>query len=155
MSDYSLVIDVDAPFADRVDTALLERALATVLRAEGVAGPAELAVRVTDDATVHALNRAYRGVDAPTDVLSFGFASDSGDDAFVTPPDGVRYLGEVIIAFPYTERSAARQGHSVQRELTVLCVHGALHALGYDDEDDDANEIMLARQNAILAMLDD
>jgi probable rRNA maturation factor len=125
--------------------AALEAAAEAALRAEGAAG--DVAIRIAGDDAVHELNRDYRGIDSATDVLSFGVEAD------FALPDGESTLGDIVIALPYTARSAARQGHPVEWELQVLVVHGVLHLLGYDDEDDDANEVMLARQSAILATL--
>lgn len=147
--DYDLVIDIDPEYADRVNQTLVEQAIRATLAAEQVPTPAEISLRITDNGTIQELNRDYRGLDQPTDVLSFGF--EQGD--FVTPPDGINHLGEVIIAYPYTEASAAKQGHSVERELTILTVHGVLHVLGYDDEEEEAAQVMFARQDSILSTL--
>jgi probable rRNA maturation factor len=149
-ASYTIDVDIDERFRDRVNVELVTTAIEATLAAEGILPPAEIGLRISDDETIHALNRDYRGIDAPTDVLSFGL--DASDD-FQLPPDGIRRLGEVIIAFPYTERSAASQGHSVARELRVLTVHGTLHVLGYDDEEDAAWEQMESRQLAILSTL--
>ena len=71
-------IQIDERFAEEVDTSLIEQAIAAALAVEGAAGPIEISVLVADDAALHALNRDYRGVDTPTDVLSFG--DDEGDE---------------------------------------------------------------------------
>ncbi len=147
---YVVHLDIDESFEQMVDSAPLEAAVRATLAAESVEPPTEVSLVITGDDEIQELNRDYRGLDTPTDVLSFGF---NPEDGFVVPPGGARQLGDIIIAYPYTERSAARQGHSVARELLVLTVHGTLHILGYDDEEEEANLIMLARQNAILATL--
>ena len=146
---YQIAVEVSEPFQNRVDVAALARAALKTLIAEEAPTPAELTIHITDDATIHGLNREYRGVDAPTDVLSFGYSGA----AFVLPPGMRRQLGEVVIAYPYTERSAARQGHSTAEELLVLTVHGTLHILGYEDENEEAWATMKARQDAILETL--
>jgi probable rRNA maturation factor len=151
-------IQIDDRFADAVDAALIERAVATALQAEGVAESIEVSVLVTDDATLHQLNRDYRGVDAPTDVLSFG--DDEEDDevpahaAFVRPPDAPRYLGDLAISYERVVGQAAEYGHSRARELAYLTVHGVLHLLGYDHERgaDDA-AAMRAREEAVMAQI--
>jgi probable rRNA maturation factor len=146
---YQITVAIDEPFRDRVDAAALSHAVAVTLAAEAAPAPAELTVHITDDATIHALNRDFRGIDAPTDVLSFCYP----DSTFVLPPGTRRQLGEVVIAYPYCERSAARQGHPVAEELLLLTVHGTLHVLGYDDEEDEAWATMKAHQDAILETL--
>jgi probable rRNA maturation factor len=146
---YHITIEVDEPFRTEVDEARLATAAMRTLRAEAAPAPAELALRITDDATIQALNRQYRGIDAPTDVLSFGYAGGE----FVVPPGERRQLGDIVIAFPYTARSAAQHGRSVAEELVLLTVHGTLHVLGYTDEEEDAWATMKARQEAILESL--
>lgn len=146
---YHITIEVDEPFRHAVDGERLAAAALATLRAEAVPAPAELGLRVTDDATIQTLNREYRGIDAPTDVLAFAYA----DGEFVVPPGERQQLGDIVIAFPYTERSALRHGHSVAEELVLLTVHGTLHVLGYTDEEEDAWARMKARQEAILESL--
>ena len=149
-------IQIDDRFAAEVDTTLIERALATVLAAERVVGPIEVSVLVTDDATLHRLNRDYRGVDAPTDVLSF--ADDEADDdsspAFVRPPATARYLGDLALSYERVVAQAAEYGHSRERELAFLTVHGVLHLLGYDHELGEAEAVaMRAREEVVMEQI--
>jgi probable rRNA maturation factor len=131
-------IQIDDRFADQVDAELIERAAAAVLAGEGVGGSIEVSVLVADDARLHELNRDYRGVDAPTDVLSFAAEDDpqaeGGPAGFVLPPDMPRYLGDIAISFERVGAQAAEYGHSPERELAYLTAHGVLHLLGYDHE---------------------
>jgi probable rRNA maturation factor len=133
-----------------LDLSLAERAIAAVLRAEGDGDPLEVGVLITDDAHIHALNRDYRGVDAPTDVLSFG--DDGPASGFVAQTEGPRYLGDIAISYERVLAQAADYGHSPARELAYLAAHGALHLLGYDHErgPDDA-AAMRAREEAAMA----
>lgn len=153
-------IDVDIQIDDRftadADAELIERAVAAVLAAEEVAEAIEVSVLVTDDAAIHALNRDYRGVDAPTDVLSF--AAEEEDEqphpAFVRPPDTPRYLGDIAISYEHVVVQAQEYGHSTARELAFLTVHGMLHLLGYDHERGPADEaLMRAREEAVMERL--
>ena len=149
-----VALDEDA-LADRlssVDVALIEQAIAQVLHNEGLSSPVEVSVLVTDDARVHQLNRDYRGVDAPTDVLSFG---DDGPPAnFVAAPDQVYYLGDIAISLDRVLAQAAEYGHSPQRELAYLAAHGTLHLLGYDHERGPADAAaMREREEAAMAAL--
>ena len=97
------------------------------------AGGAELSVLLCDDRFVRALNLQWRGRDRATDVLSFSMREGEGAD----PQDPV--LGDVVISLETAARQAAERGHSAAREVQVLLVHGVLHLLGHDhDEDEDA-----------------
>ena len=108
---------------------------------------AELSLLLCDDATIHPLNRDYRGKDKPTDVLSF--AQREGEFAFVDD----NLLGDVIISMDTTIRQATERNHSVETELRVLLVHGILHLLGYDHIEDDEAEIMEAKEREVLAVI--
>ncbi len=154
-SKFTITIAIDPPFAERVDAKDLLRVARHTLTAEGVPAPAALAILVTDDDAVRDLNRRYRGLDEPTDVLSFGETSaEPGDDGgdWVEPDGGSeRYLGDIAIAFPHTERQAAAAGRPVDAELAHLVVHGVLHLLGYDHAEPDEERVMRAKENAVLA----
>jgi probable rRNA maturation factor len=145
---YEVAVRVEAPFRGRLDSRALRRLAVRVLRAEGVAPPVEVGLVVTDDETLRDLNRRYLGLDEPTDVLSFGH-QPSGQP-FVTPPDGVRRLGEVIMSYPTAERQAEEVGHSVEDEAAHLVVHGLLHLLGYDHANPADERRMRAREDALL-----
>lgn len=108
---------------------------------------AELSVVICDDAFIHPLNRDYRAKDRPTDVLSF--SQREGDFAFMDD----LLLGDVIISLETTIRQAEERGHSTERELTILLVHGILHLLGYDHIEDDEAEVMEAKEKDILGKL--
>ena len=108
---------------------------------------AELSILLCDDATIHPLNRDYRGKDKPTDALSF--AQREGEFAFVD--DNV--LGDVIISIDTTIRQAQERNHSTETELRVLLVHGILHLLGYDHIEDDEAEVMEEKERKILSVI--
>jgi probable rRNA maturation factor len=148
--EVTLAEQLEGHVSAELDLALAERAIAAVLLAEGAVGPLEVGVLITDDAHIHALNRDYRGVDAPTDVLSFG--DDGPQSGFVSQPEGPRYLGDIAISYERVLTQAADYGHSVARELAYLAAHGALHLLGYDHErGPDAAAAMRAREEAAMA----
>jgi probable rRNA maturation factor len=149
-------IQIDERFQPEIDARLIEQAIMAALAAEGVAGVIEVSVLVTDDATLHQLNRDYRNVDAPTDVLSFADddESDSAPTAFVRPPDAPRYLGDLAISYERVVAQATEYGHSRARELAFLTVHGMLHLLGYDHERGAAEQAaMRAREEVIMQQL--
>lgn len=151
-------VQVDDRFADQADVALIEQAVAAVLSAEGIDELIEVSVLVTDDAGLHGLNRDYRGVDEPTDVLSFAAEEQAPDDAqhpaFVRPPAAPRYLGDIAISYERVVAQASEYGHSPERELAYLTAHGVLHLLGYDHErgPEDA-AAMRAREEAAMERL--
>lgn len=150
--EISVDVQIIPRYAGLVDVALIERAVEQALRAEHVTGPVEVSVLVADDMELQRLNRVYRNIDAPTDVLSFAEVDD--DSAFVRPPDLPHYLGDIVISWERVIAQAAEYGHSPERELAFLVVHGVLHVLGYDHERGPVEEAaMRAREEAILGAL--
>ena len=145
----SVTVDIQmAPrFSGEVKTELLCRVTTEALRHEGVEGEIALSVVITYDEATRELNRQFRDVDAPTDVLAFG-SGQEGD--FVTAPGEPAYLGDVVISYPRAVAQAEEYGHSVDRELALLAVHGVLHLLGYDHVDEAERMEMWARQDEIL-----
>jgi len=106
-----------------------------------------VSIAVVSDARMRALNRRYRGKDRVTDVLSFPFDVSSEPFAGPTPhaPSPRPPLGEIVIAAGRARRQAAEAGHSLATELRVLALHGLLHLLGYDHEDDDGRMARVER----------
>ncbi len=126
---------------------LIKRAINTVLREEKFDRNAEVSVTVVTDGSIHALNLEARGVDRPTDVLSFPvFDEDFGV--------GQAVLGDIVISHETAERQANEYGHSIEREIAFLTVHSMLHLLGYDHETSEEDEKeMFARQEEILTVM--
>jgi len=145
-------IHIEEKFKDRVDEEWVRKIAQQVLKAESVAPPYEVSIVFTDSDTVQRLNRDYRGVDAPTDVIAFHMLSQKETSPpFVLPPDGVTRLGEVIISYPEAMEQAKEQGHSVEQELALLIIHGILHLLGYDHEKPEEEAKMRAKEKELLA----
>jgi probable rRNA maturation factor len=136
-------IHIDEQFKPEVDAAEVSRLVGAVLLAVGAAAPASLSIVITGDKRLHELNRAYLGVDRPTDVLAF----PSGE---ADPDTGAPYLGDVLISLPQAQRQAAEAGLDLKGEVRLLIVHGVLHLLGYDHGDPEDRERMWATQGAIL-----
>lgn len=96
----------------------------------------QISVWLTTDDEIAALNARYRGVDQPTDVLSFPLADDEGCDGWNAQLTEV-LLGEVVVSVETAARQAVLNGHDLTTEILMLCLHGALHLLGYDDQTDE------------------
>lgn len=142
-------IQVASDFEGKVNRRRLLALADLALRRSGCEQGRGLTVLVTGDEDVRELNRRYRGVDGPTDVLSFG--AGGGEVEFVTGPEGLGYLGDVVISCPRAEEQAREYGHTVAEELELLLVHGILHLLGYDHQDEAGRLEMWDKQREILA----
>ena len=144
-------IQVDSAYARQLKRGRLREAAQAAFRSAGEMHSGELTLVITDDAHIQTLNRQYRGVDTPTDVLSFGAAD--GTPGFAAAPPAVGYLGDVVISYPRAVEQAQSYAHPDEEELLLLVVHGVLHLLGFDDEDPGEKEKMWCAQNAALAAL--
>jgi len=130
-----------------------------VLAAQGTSSDAELGLVIASQERVQQLNRSYLGKDEPTDVLAFSMLPTKetpGADypPFVTPPDGVLHLGEVIISYPQAVTQAKAHNHSIKREITILIIHGVLHLLGYEHDRPEPEQLMSAREKEILSYIE-
>jgi probable rRNA maturation factor len=122
---------------------LVQKAARQVLRGESTGG-CEISVLLTDDAEIHALNREWRGVDRPTDVLSFPL------DAPTFPGDDLRPLGDVAISMDTARREAETRRAGLDEVVAHLMVHGVLHLLGYDHAEAEEERDMRARERRAL-----
>jgi probable rRNA maturation factor len=144
-------ISIEEEFKGLVDKDWARRIAQQVLKAENVTPPYEVSLVFTDSETVQRLNRDYRGVDEPTDVIAFYMLPQKENSpTFVLPPDGVTRLGEVIISYPQAVEQSREQGHSVNEELALLIVHGILHLLGYDHQQPEEEKRMRGREQELL-----
>ena len=109
---------------------LVRRCCHAVLQMEGFSGSAEISVLFIDNEKIREMNRKYREIDAPTDVLSFPLGENGVYD--VNPDTGAYMLGDIVISAERAVAQAAELGHSLQREIAWLTVHSMLHLLGYD-----------------------
>lgn len=137
---------------------LLERVISAALAAEGVETPCEINVLITDDEGIHEINLEQRGVDCPTDVLSFPmFELSPGDKPGAEdadPATGLVPLGDMVISLERAEAQAQEYGHTPERELAYLTVHSVLHLLGYDHVDEGPMKAqMRQREEAVLEFL--
>lgn len=146
-------IEVDVQIAEAFVRLLSEERLRAVAQAvlhhEEVYGQATIVV--TDDLGIRGLNRDFLGIDAPTDVLAFSAQEEVED--FVIAPGEEEYLGDVIVSYPSAVAQAGKAGHSVDKEMTLLIVHGLLHLLGYDHAGEEEQAVMWARQETLMSRL--
>jgi probable rRNA maturation factor len=126
--------------------AILRQAIAAAAR-EASSKPAELAIVLTDDSAIRALNRKWRGRDEPTNVLSFPAGSAGG------ATDQVAHLGDIVIAYETSAREASCEGKPFAQHLAHLAVHGYLHLLGFDHETDAQAVVMERLEAEILSQL--
>lgn len=113
----------------------------------------EVSVRLTDDAAVQLLNRQYRGKDAPTNVLSFPMVQPDLLQALGNTDDGEILLGDIVLAHGICSAEAAKRGVPIAEHAAHLIVHGTLHLLGYDHDNDADGDAMEAMELAALATL--
>lgn len=98
-----------------------------------------------DNEKIHELNKQFRGVDRPTDVISF--ALEDAEEEFLST---IRVLGDIYISIPKVQEQAKEYGHSEKRELAFLVVHGLLHLLGYDHQTEEEEKVMFQIQEEML-----
>src|ERR1700692_4717174 len=131
--------------------AVIQRAVAAAAEmVEADVGEAELAVMLTDDSGIRTLNGNWRGIDKPTNVLSFPALQPTGAGA---PDDAPRMLGDIAIAYETTRQEADDEQKPFDHHLSHLAVHGFLHLIGYDHEKDDDAKAMEILETEILAQL--
>ena len=157
MPDHEIIISADVNVPEGAQEQL-RRAIRAALDAEGVDVPCEVDVLVTDDAGIHRINLNMRGVDAPTDVLSFPmFELTPGDkprEGDADPATGLVPLGDMCISLERTRAQGEEYGHGFQRELAYLAVHSVLHLLGYDHLDEGPMKAqMREREEAVMTRL--
>ena len=110
-----------------------------------------ISVTIVDNAYIHEINKTYRHIDRPTDVISFAFLDDNPKRDELFKSGQIVVLGEIYISFEKAQEQALSYGHSLDRELKFLFVHGLLHLLGYDHMKKEDEEIMFRLQDEILA----
>ena len=138
----------------------IRKCILAALDEEGVDVPCEINVLVTDDASIRAINKAYRNIDKATDVLSFpmfeltpGKLPESWDE-YKDPETGRVPLGDMAISLERAKQQAQEFGHSTRREVGYLTIHSILHLLGYDHMDEGEQKArMREREETIMAAL--
>lgn len=133
---------------------LMRHAVLETLEYEGHDKVTEVSITFTDNEKIHALNKQYRNVDRPTDVLSFPLLDFEGADEGFMPSELETMLGDIVISLEKARAQSEEYGHSFEREVAFLCVHSMLHLLGYDHEKSEADDQdMRLRQRIIMNKL--
>lgn len=145
LSNFPAELEFDAKLP-----ATVERAAVKVGELYGL-DSAEVSVTLTDNVYIHELNKKYRGIDRPTDVLSF--ALNEGDEPEVFDGPEVNMLGDIIISVERAVEQASEYGHSVEREIAFLTVHGMLHLLGYDHMEEEDRKEMRQEEDFVMEKL--
>lgn len=147
-----VLVVADCWSAEAEADAVIHRAIeAAAAMVDTDTADAELAIMLTDDAGIRTLNQNWRGIDKPTNVLSFpALQPPEGADE---PDDMPRMLGDIAIAYETTRREADEEEKTFANHLSHLAIHGFLHLVGYDHEKDDEAEEMEALEREILATL--
>jgi probable rRNA maturation factor len=126
---------------------LVETILDFVAIKESVIKGSEVSITFVDDEAIRELNKEYRNKDSVTDVISFALNDDESDMFDENIPN---LLGDIIVSYPRTVLQAEEYGHSINRELGFLVVHGFLHLLGYDHMNEEDEKVMFKRQEELL-----
>jgi probable rRNA maturation factor len=140
---HKVIVHTNSDYGHAADA--LDAATRSTLAHEGAA-PGKLSIVLVDEESMRQFNLRFAEVDAATDVLAF-------TDGSLDPDSGMTYHGDVIICYPIAEHQAALGGHSLSAELNLLAIHGALHLLGYDHDEEESQAAMWAVQDAILKEL--
>lgn len=148
MIEVQVAESISTPASQGPDAVDIERCAQAALLFENAPPDTSLAIVITGDDQLQALNRQFLGIDAPTDVLSFPAGENELD-----PDTGEVYLGDVLISYPRAWAQAEAGGHPVKEELRLLVVHGVLHLLGYDHARPEEKTAMWAAQAEILGRL--
>lgn len=137
-----VTVQINTRISPLIDEAFIYHVASTTLDILGFEFN-EVSVVLDNDDQIRNLNKTYRDLDEPTDVLSFS----SGE---IDPDTGSRYLGDIIISFPRVKTQAVEQSHSIKKELTTLIVHGILHLAGYDHATSEEEKEFFGLQSEIL-----
>lgn len=147
---------IEKEFKKYIKSSWLKSIIRQVLDAENVAVKSEIGLLITNNRKIQELNLQYLEEDRPTDVLSFQMNEQlSNSPVFINVPDGKLHLGEVIISYPQAMKQAVEHGHSIEKEIVILLIHGILHLLGYDHDIPEREQSMRQRELSILKEIEE
>lgn len=154
---------------NEIDEKFFQKTAEKTLKIVDLKNDAEISLAIVGDGRIRKLNKMYRGKNRVTDILSFSDKSvlpylakafprlKRGKDLeFIQAPDGVKRLGEIILCYPRAKKQAQRAGHSLEKELTILLIHGILHLLDYDHEkgESEAEEMKKLEETILKKVLE-
>lgn len=128
------------------DLKMIEELFHSLAELENLSGEMEVSVTFVNNEKIQELNKQYRNVDEPTDVLSFPLE----DEEIALDESMPRFFGDIVISIPKAKQQAEEYSHSFERELGFLAVHGFLHLLGYDHQTEEEEKVMFQKQKEIL-----
>ncbi len=141
------------PFTRELEETIL-KVTEIVFAREAIPPNLEVAIVLSDDQKIRKLNREYRDMDSPTDVLSFAYQGDNPwEPDYDDPFPGEDALGDIIISLERAKLQGEEFGHSLVRELGFLVVHGLYHLLGYEHQDPEGEKLMRAKEEEILSLV--
>lgn len=126
-----------------------ERTIGKVLELENFTQNAEVSLSIVDEDSIHRLNKEYRNVDRPTDVLSFPM----DEEGFDKEGNPLFLLGDIVICLDVARKQAEDFGHSLEREMMYLICHSTLHLLGYDHIEEDDKKLMRSKEKEVMKNL--
>ena len=138
---------------DKLESLIVE-IIKVALKQEKANENVEVSIVLVDNDYIQKLNKQYRSIDAPTDVLSFAMNETICEQDYIESEDQEQLLGDIVISVERAKEQAAKFGHSFERELGYLAVHGLLHLLGFNHENQEEKEIMRKKEEQILKEFD-
>ncbi len=144
------LIDIRTEDFPKTLEAVIETIVLDSLRYEGFDENCEVSISIVDNAEIQQINKQFRNIDRPTDVLSFPMLTFTENEIIERNENGEIVLGDIIISLERAKEQAEEYGHSLKREIAFLTAHSMLHLLGYDHMEPQEEQEMFAKQKAIL-----
>ncbi|WP_317855043.1 rRNA maturation RNase YbeY [Chakrabartyella piscis] len=148
-----MTILIDSRVEDTIElewTVAMERMVLEALAYENFQEPCEISISIVDNVEIQQINKQFRNIDKPTDVLSFPLLTFAEDEVMERNEKDEVMLGDIIISLERAREQAEEYGHSMLREMAFLTAHSMFHLLGYDHMTEEEEIEMFAKQNAIL-----
>jgi len=142
----NIIVDNETDF--KINENLIKKVIEAALVAEKVNTNAQISVFIVAKDEIRLLNKEHRGIDDVTDVLSFPMINFAFGE--IIPLDGEYMLGDIVLSIEIAQEQALEYGHTQEREIGFLVLHGTLHLLGYTHDNEDDEKIMVDRQKELL-----